>query len=91
MNKASLIQAVHEKLKGKHKEAAAAVDAVLGSITEGVLATGETAVVGFGSFNTKHVAERQGHNPSTGETITIAAKTKVVFKPSAAWQKAVNQ
>jgi DNA-binding protein HU-beta len=31
-------------------------------------------ITGFGNFTVKHRAERQGRNPATGETITIAAK-----------------
>jgi DNA-binding protein HU-beta len=38
-------------------------------------------ITGFGSFSTKHRKERQGRNPATGETITIAAKTHADFKP----------
>jgi len=37
-------------------------------------------ITGFGSFSTKHRAARQGRNPATGETITIAAKTYPDFK-----------
>ena len=37
---------------------------------------------GFGTFSTKRRAARQGRNPATGETITIAAKTYATFKPA---------
>lgn len=40
------------------------------------------AIPDFGRFSIKHVAERQGVNPSTGEKITIEARDKVVFKAS---------
>lgn len=33
----------------------------------------------FGTFNPIHRAERQGHNPATGESITIPAKDTVTF------------
>ena len=36
----------------------------------------------FGSFVVKDRKERQGRNPCTGETITIAAKRDAGFKPS---------
>lgn len=35
---------------------------------------------GFGSFGTKYRSARQGRNPATGATITIAAKTYPYFK-----------
>lgn len=37
-------------------------------------------IAGFGSFDTKHRSARQGRNPATGETITIAAKKYTSFK-----------
>ena len=37
-------------------------------------------LAGFGSFQTKRRAARQGRNPATGQTITIAAKTYPSFK-----------
>lgn len=37
-------------------------------------------LAGFGSFLTKRRAARQGRNPATGATITIAAKTYPAFK-----------
>ncbi len=37
-------------------------------------------IPGFGTFGTKDRAARQGRNPATGETITIAAKKYPFFK-----------
>jgi len=37
-------------------------------------------IAGFGTFDTKHRAARQGRNPATGDTITIAAKKYTTFK-----------
>jgi DNA-binding protein HU-beta len=36
-------------------------------------------ITGFGNFTVKHRASRQGRNPATGETITIAAKDYAHF------------
>jgi DNA-binding protein HU-beta len=41
------------------------------------------SLVGFGSFSVSHRAERQGRNPQTGKTITIAAKNVIKFKAGA--------
>ena len=38
-------------------------------------------IPGFGTFGTKFRSARQGRNPATGATITIAAKTYPFFKP----------
>ena len=44
-------------------------------------AGGKVQPPGFGVFGTKSRAERQGRNPATGATITIAAKKYPFFKP----------
>lgn len=46
----------------------------------GELAKGEdVSVPGFGKFAVKDRPERQGRNPATGETMTIAASRKLSF------------
>jgi DNA-binding protein HU-beta len=82
MNKNSLIDHVSEATKGTKKETELVVDALLASITE-ALAKGEKVDLrGFGSFQVSGKKERQGRNPRTGETMTIAARNVAVFKPS---------
>lgn len=54
---------------------------------EGIIATeldsGEKVnITGFGNFATKRRSARQGRNPATGETITIAAKRYAHFSAS---------
>ena len=41
---------------------------------------GEVSISGFGKFETRRRAARQGRNPATGATIQIAAKTVAAFK-----------
>ena len=40
----------------------------------------KVSIPGFGTFGTKYRAQRQGRNPATGATITIAGKTYPFFK-----------
>ena len=42
----------------------------------------EIAVAGFGRFKVTTRPERQGRNPATGETITIAASKKLSCSPA---------
>lgn len=44
----------------------------------------------FGRFHTTHVEERPGHNPKTGEELTIPEHTRVEFRPYKALLIAVN-
>jgi nucleoid DNA-binding protein len=53
-----------------------------GIIAEELDAGRKVNITGFGSFATKHRSARQGRNPATGETITIAAKEYAHFSAS---------
>ena len=53
-------------------------------MTAGLKAGEDITLVGFGTFSTGERAARQGRNPQTGETISIAAKKVVKFKPGKA-------
>ncbi len=59
----------------------AALDSVLAVIAEALQANERVDLRGFGSFLVKEKKERQGRNPRTGETITIAAKRDASFRP----------
>ncbi len=90
MNKTELVAAVAEKAELTKKDAEQAVSAVFEAI-EGALAQGDKVqLIGFGTFDVKERAAREGRNPSTGETITIAASKVPSFKAGAALKKAVN-
>jgi DNA-binding protein HU-beta len=47
-------------------------------------------IVGFGTFKVSFKPARQGRNPSTGQTIEIAASNKVSFSPGATLKNSVN-
>ena len=84
MNKAELVEAVQKALgKDVTKRAAdEAVEAVLDSIAKGVKKDKKVQIIGFGTFEVKKRAARQGRNPKTGESMAIAASQSVGFKPS---------
>jgi len=82
MTKQQLIEKVAAKTQLSKGQVEVALDAVL-ELIGGALQTNERVDLrGFGSFAVKDRKERQGRNPRTGETITIAAKRDAVFKPS---------
>jgi DNA-binding protein HU-beta len=81
MTKQQLIEKVAAKTELKKSEAEVAVDSVLAMIAEALQANERVDLRGFGSFVVKERKERQGRNPRTGETITIAAKRDASFKP----------
>ena len=79
-NKQDLIAKVAEATELTKKDSAAAVDAVFASIEE-ILAAGEKVQLNaIGNFEVRERAARQGRNPQTGETISIAASKVPAFK-----------
>ena len=89
MNKTDLVNAVAAKGLTK-KDAAPAVDALFGAI-EGALVKGEKVqLIGFGTFEVRERAAKEGRNPRTGETIKIAATKVPAFKAGKALKDAVK-
>jgi DNA-binding protein HU-beta len=88
MNKTDLVNAVAAKGFTK-KDADAAVSAVFEAI-EGALVKGDKVqLIGFGTFETRERAAKEGRNPRTGETIKIAATKVPAFKAGKALKDAV--
>ena len=90
MNKVELSAAIAEKAAISKKEADAAVKAFVDVVTEELKKGGKVQLVGFGTFETSTRAAREGRNPQTGETMTIAASKAPKFKAGKALKDAVN-
>lgn len=83
MNKTQIVAAFAEKAGIIKTDASKFFNALMGVMADNIVeGDGEISIPDFGRFSIKHVAERQGVNPATGEKITIAARDKVVFKAS---------
>jgi len=82
--------AVAEKAGLTKADAGKAVSAVLGAIQGELAKGGKVALPGFGNFEVTERGEREGRNPRTGETMTIAASRSVKFKPGKRLKDAVN-
>ena len=82
MTKAELISGIAEKLKEPKKTVPPIVEEVFNSI-EGALAKGEKCTfVGFGVFEVKDRAAREGRNPQDPtQVVKIPAKKVPVFRP----------
>ena len=81
MNKTEFINAVSEKSGLSKTDSKKAVEAFFETIAEEWKAGGKVALLGFGSFSVIEKAARQGINPRTKETIEIAARKSIKFKP----------
>ncbi len=89
MNKTELVNAVAAKGLSK-KDADAAVKAVFESITEALKNGEKVQLIGFGTFEVRERAEREGRNPSTGAAIKVAATKVPAFKAGQALKDAVK-
>ena len=86
MNKTELVDAV-AKSAGVTKQDAEKCLAALSGVVVDTLGKGEKVQwVGFGTFELRHRAARQGVNPATGEKINIAASDAPAFKPGKAFK-----
>lgn len=91
VNKAELITSISEKSKLTKKDAEAALKGLIESVQE-ALANGEKVqLVGFGTFETRERAAREGRNPRTKETIQIPASTVPVFKAGKEFKEKVSK
>ncbi len=91
MTKANVIDEVARTTDHTKKEAEQIVDAVLEAIASALERGEKVDLRGFGSFQVSGKKERQGRNPQTGETITIAARNAAVFKASKELAQRVNE
>ena len=80
MTKADLITVVAQKTNLSKKDSDKAVAAVLDAITETLAAGEKVSLVGFGTFEVKERAAREGINPRTKEKIIIPASKLPSFK-----------
>ena len=73
------------------KDAEKALNAFVDAVTDALAKGDKISLVGFGSFETKKRAARQGKNPQTGAVINIAASTVPTFKAGRGLKDAVNK
>ena len=91
MNKTELIAAVAEKAAISKKDAEKAVKAFTDAVAEELAKGGKVQLVGFGNFEVSERPAREGRNPRTGETMTIAASKTPKFKPGKALKDEINK
>ena len=91
MNKTELIAAVAEKAEISKKDAEKAVKAFTDAVAEELAKGGKVQLVGFGNFEVSERPAREGRNPRTDETMTIAASKTPKFKPGKALKDEINK
>ena len=82
MNNSDLADKIATSHDLSKADARTLVDDMFATIIETASKGDEVSISGFGKFKVKETAEREGRNPATGETITIAAGKKMSFVPA---------
>ena len=90
MNKTDLVNAVSEDTGLTKKEAEKAVASVIDTITAALKDGKKVQLVGFGTFEVRNRAAKQGHNPRTGEPMIVPASKLPAFKAGKALKDAVK-
>lgn len=90
MNKADFIGAVAGTAELSKADAGRAIDAMIEVVKKALKKGDSVSLVGFGTFQVRKRAARQGRNPRTGQTIKIKASKIPSFKAGKALKDAVN-
>ena len=90
MSKSEFVDKVAQEAGLSKKDAAAAVEAVLGTIESTLKGGGEITFTGFGKFHVASRGAREGRNPRTGESMQIAASKVPRFTAGSGLKKAVK-
>lgn len=90
MNNSDLAEKLAAEASIAKADAKKAVDAIFVAIADAAAAREEISLNGFGKFKVKDSPAREGRNPSTGETIQIAASKKLTFAPAKAIKDKLN-
>ncbi len=90
MNKTDLVNVVAAETNLNKKQAEEAVNATLAAIANALKNGDKVQLIGFGTFEVKDVAAREGRNPKTGEVIKIDACKKPSFSASKVLKDQVN-
>ncbi len=90
MNKTDLVNVVAAETNLNKKQAEEAVNATLAAIANALKSGDKVQLIGFGTFEVKDVAAREGRNPKTGEVIKIDACKKPSFSASKVLKDQVN-
>lgn len=91
MNKKDLVVATATKTGLSQKDVGIVLEAILDTIGQALEDSQKVTLVGFGAFESKQRAARQGKNPKTGEIVDIPPAKLPVFKAGKSLKDRVNK
>jgi len=90
VTKADLVSHIATEAGLKKVEAERALKATTNAVQHALMSGKKVTLVGFGTFQVSHRAERMGRDPQTKKPIKIPASNTIKFKPGKAMKDAVN-
>ena len=90
MNKADLINKVHEDLDITKADAERAVETIINCVVDTLKDGNEVSIAGLGIFSAKLRKARTARNPRTGEAIEVPAMRVPKFRAAKALKDAVK-
>lgn len=90
MNKADIINKVHEEVGVTKADAERMMDLVIDTLTDTLKSGDEVSIAGLGIFSAKMRNARTARNPRTGEPIEVPAMRVPKFRAAKALKDAVK-
>lgn len=90
MNKSELVDSASEKSSLSKADVAKVVKGLVESVEEALSRGEKVQLIGFGTFESRARAAREGTNPRTREPLHINASILPVFKAGKEFKKMVN-
>lgn len=90
MNKASLVDKIHDLLGTTKVQAESVIDLVIDSIISTLKKGDEVSIAGLGIFSVKRRAERMARNPKTGASVKVPATNVPKFRAAKAFKDSVK-
>lgn len=91
MKRSDVIRTLQVQFKHmRSSDAMAMLDSVVNEMTDAIARGDKIEIRGFGTFQSRARATKNGYNPSTGETMYLPASRTILFKPSRELTKKMN-
>ena len=92
MKRSDVIRTLQVQFKNmRAKDAMAILDTVTDEMKDAIARGDRIEIRGFGTFQSRTRATKNGYNPSTGEMIFLPAGKTILFKPSRELTKQMNE
>ena len=85
-----LIAEITDRTEVKNSHAKSVVDAMVSTITECAKRGEDVSVNNLGIFRSKMMPEYEGHNPASGEKVTVPAHRVLRLSVSSVVKKSIN-